>query len=99
MKYFMLEGTFKNPIPVEKAEFEKLIKEHLSFLQKGFEQGWILVSGPKANRNGGIIIVKGTSLEEIEKYFSADPFADVQEYHIVEFELHDCQEMVRNWFN
>jgi uncharacterized protein YciI len=97
MKYFFVDGTFKEPISIGENELQKAIEEHLALLQKGFEEGFILVSGPKVNIGGGIIIIKGQSLVDIENYLSKDPLKilGVQEYKIVEFKLHDCQPMLK----
>ena len=73
MKYFMIESTFNNPLTVDESGLKKSIKDHVYYLQKGFNEGWILLSGPKASSAGGAILMKGSSLEEIEKYFSNDP--------------------------
>ncbi|MPN50642.1 hypothetical protein SDC9_198274 [bioreactor metagenome] len=100
MKYFIVEGTFKETLPVGKDELQKAIREHLAFLQKGLDEGNILVSGPKVDVGGGIIIMKGESQEEIETYLSKDPLKilRIQEYRILEFKVHDCQPMLKEWF-
>jgi uncharacterized protein YciI len=100
MLYFMIEGTFYDPLPVEPDELQKLIKEHLAYLQKGFEEGWILFSGPKAHSGGGIILMKAESRKEADNFLERDPFqkAGIQEYHMVEFRFHDGQEEVKSWF-
>jgi uncharacterized protein YciI len=53
MKHFMIESTFHEPLPVEPARLQELIKEHQRYLAKGFAEGWILASGPKAAAAGG----------------------------------------------
>lgn len=100
MKYFAIEGTFKDPIPVDKTTLDEAIKNHLEYLQKGFDEGFILVSGPKAHSGGGIIIMRASTSEEAEKYISMDPLklAGIQEYNILEFKLHDCQPALKEWF-
>ena len=96
MKYYVLEGTFAKDLP-EKSELQKAIDAHLSYLKIGFDNGSILVSGPKAGTGGGIIVVK---CEDIEKFCNDDPLvkAGVQEYRITEFKLHNCQEYLKTWF-
>ena len=44
--------------------------------------------------------MKAINLEEVESFIFKDPIniAGVQEYHIVEFKLHDCQSMVKESF-
>ncbi len=100
MKYFMIESTFHQPVPVSEHELRRLIKEHQRYLARGFAEGWILVSGPKAASGGGVIVMKMASLEEAESYLASDPMkvAGVQDYRPIEFKLHDCQPSVREWF-
>ncbi len=96
MKYYVLEGTFvKNP--TDKNELQKAIDEHLEYLKIGFNDGSILVSGPKIGTGGGIIVVK---CEDINKFCSDDPLvkAGIQEYRISEFKLYDCQNYLKDWF-
>jgi uncharacterized protein YciI len=101
MKYFFIEGTFKNPLPVTHEVLGTIITDHLHFLQYGFNEGWILVSGPKQNRCGGIILAKAESAKDLERWLSSDPLqiSGVQEYRIMEFEHYKCQEMITSWFN
>lgn len=97
----MIEGTFYDPLPVEPEELQKLIKEHLAYLQKGFDEGWILFSGPKAHSGGGVILMKAESRTEVDDFQERDPFqkAGIQEYDVVEFRFHDGQEGVKAWFS
>ena len=101
MKYFVVDGTFKEDHGVENIELKKIIDEHLKYLEQGFHDGFILVSGPKEGLGGGIIIFKSNSRQEIEDYLSKDPLktAGIQEYRIVEFKLHKCQNIAKEWFN
>jgi len=100
MKYFIVEGTFTNPLPVAKEAMGKIISEHQQFLQKGFDEGWMLFSGPKAKKDGGFAIVKAETQHEVDGFFANDPMllAGVQEYRITEFLKHDCQDMLDKWF-
>jgi uncharacterized protein YciI len=100
MKFFIIEGTFKDPIPVSSEDLKKTISEHLVFLQKGFEEGWILVSGPKADTGGGVIVAKAQRVEDLKEYFSKDPLltTGVQDYRFIEFRLHECQDITTGWF-
>lgn len=96
MKYYVLEGTFVDNLP-EQAELQKAIDAHLEYLSVGFNDGSVLVSGPKVGAGGGIIIVK---CDDIEKFCSNDPLvkAGVQKYRITEFTLHNCQAPLKDWF-
>lgn len=101
MKYFVIEGTFKSQIPLGEKELQRAIGDHLVYLQKGFDEGWILFSGPKEGVGGGIIISKANSFAEMEEYISDDPLKvlGVQDYHLVEFKKYKCQNIVKEWFD
>ena len=96
MRYYMLEGSFVEKLP-EQRELQKAIDAHLEYLHIGFNDGSILVSGPKVGAGGGIIVVK---CDDIKKFCNDDPLvkAGIQKYRITEFELHNCQDYLRNWF-
>ena len=100
MRFFMIESTFHEAAPVSEHELHRLIKEHQQYLARGFAEGWILVSGPKAAGGGGVIVMKMGSLEEVKEFLAADPMkvAGVQEYRPTEFRFHDCQPAIRQWF-
>ena len=97
MKYYVLEGTFEKDLPDENV-LQKAIDAHLEYLKFGFDDGSILVSGPKAGTGGGIIVVK---TNDIEKFCNNDPLvqAGIQAYRVTEFELYNCQEYLKGWFN
>lgn len=97
MKYYVLEGTFRKDLP-EKTDLQNAIDAHLDYLKFGFDDGSILVSGPKTGAGGGIIVVK---CNDIEKFCNDDPLvqAGIQEYRITEFKLHNCQDYLKIWFD
>ena len=80
MKYYVLEGTFADTLPDQNA-LQRAIDAHLEYLKTGFNDGSILVSGPKTNVGGGIIVLK---CDDIEKFCSNDPLvkAGIQKYRI-----------------
>ncbi len=96
MKYYMLEGSFVGRLP-EQGELKKAIDAHLAYLQTGFQDGSVLVSGPKAGGGGGVIVLKS---DDIEKFCREDPLvqAGIQKYRITEFKLHRCQDSLKSWF-
>lgn len=69
------------------ADIEANLEAHRQFLDKYYAAGTFLLSGRKEPRNGGIIIAKVDSLEEVQKIIQEDPFhqAKVAEYEITEF--------------
>lgn len=97
MKYYVLEGTFVEDLP-DKKDLQRAIDAHLEYLQIGFDDGSILISGPKVGTGGGIILVK---CDDIEKFCRADPLvqAGIQKYRITEFNLYNCQNILKTWFD
>ena len=98
MKYYFLEGTFKEGRP-EGLEFKKALDAHHTYLKPFFDSGKILTSGPKASGDGGIILIKLEDSEKIEDFCDSDPFvkAGVQEYKVVEFKVFDIQKYAKEW--
>ena len=96
MKYYMLEGSFTQNLPQPNA-LKTALDAHLAYLKTGFENGSILVSGPKVGAGGGVIVVK---CEDIEAFCKNDPLvqAGVQRYRITEFTLYNAQQYVKQWF-
>jgi uncharacterized protein YciI len=80
---FVIELTYKVPL----AKIDANMRAHVAFLNKYYESGHFLVSGRKIPREGGIILARGSSREEIERIIQEDPFVErgLAEYRIVEF--------------
>ncbi len=96
MEYYVLEGSFVEDLP-EQDKLEKAIEAHLEYLEIGFNNDSILMSGPKIGAGGGIIIVK---CDDIKKFCDDDPLvkAGIQKYRITQFKLHNCQSYLKSWF-
>ena len=80
---FIVSLTYK----AELSEVDKHIESHVSFLEKYYASGNFIASGRKVPRTGGVILVKASSLSEVEQIIQEDPFhiADVAHYDITEF--------------
>ncbi|MDE6574475.1 MAG: YciI family protein [Muribaculaceae bacterium] len=66
---------------------DKYLAEHRAFLAEEYAKGTLLMSGPRKNRVGGVIMIKTGILEEAEEILSRDPFRIhfIADYNIVEF--------------
>jgi len=95
MKYFVVEIIYTAPI----EQIEATTSEHRNYLKQGYEKGFLLLSGPKIPRNGGIVIAKFESLEAITEFFKNDPYQskNLAEYKITEFMPKNFQENLKNW--
>lgn len=96
MKYFMVEGTLKNPNKID----DNIMKEHMAYTQKAMDEGLILMSGLKSDMSGGLFIMKSESIETLKDYISNEPFKtyDIQDYKIVEFDPHYFNQSPSEWF-
>lgn len=99
MKFFIIEGVFIEPCSVSKETLEQSIKDHVQYLDQGFDDGSILASGPKAQGGGGFIIMKADSEDDIFNYLEKDPMkvAGVQNYIVNEFSIHKSLPFASDW--
>ncbi len=69
-------------------EVEAARPAHRTFLDQCVRSGHLVVSGPRKDRKGGVILVKGGSLEEVKALFAKDPFQTegVGSYEFLEFQ-------------
>ncbi|SDT90718.1 YciI family protein [Stappia sp. ES.058] len=88
---FVIDLTYT----VSLERIDALHEEHVVFLEKGYEAGLFLFSGPKEPRDGGVIIACAASRALIETYLREDPFhrESCADYAITEFH----PRMVADW--
>lgn len=72
---------------VESDKVQETRLPHLDFVQKGYEDGVFLLSGPLSPRAGGVIFAQSISRESLLDFLSEDPFAQngVAEFSVYEF--------------
>lgn len=70
------------------ATVDQFLSDHRDFLQKQYEKGYFIVSGPKKPRTGGIIIAQAEDEASLKALLKDDPFwqHDLANYEIIEFE-------------
>ena len=83
MKFFLIEISYTAPL----TEIDRVLQKHRAFLQTGYDQKRLLLSGPQNPRKGGVLIVRGESLEEVQRFFAHDPYQleKLATYRFVEF--------------
>lgn len=69
-RLFVIDLEYLVPLSV----IDSLYDAHKAFLQELYQQGRIIVSGPKDPRIGGVIVALGKDVADIEATFGADPF-------------------------
>ena len=74
---------------------------HREFLEKGYSEGIVLFSGPRVPRTGGMIAARGKSKEEVQKFFSEDPYQKEKaaEYQFIEFKPVHYQKFMEKWIS
>ena len=82
---FIIELTYK----VDVTEIDRHMAAHMSFVRKYYKSGHFVVSGRKIPRDGGIILSKGASREEVEAIAAEDPFCvhGLADARIIEFRV------------
>jgi uncharacterized protein YciI len=97
MKYFLLEGEHLVPF----RELEHLVEAHHAFLQRGYDRGDFLLSGPHVPPDGGFLIAKAQDRESLEKLLAEEPFVNAGKMRfsrIVEFEAAQNAPVLDSWF-
>lgn len=78
----VIELIYKKPISV----VEMYLEQHRAYLDKYYEQGIFIASGPQQPRIGGLILAN-INKEKLNPILEEDPFYqyDVAEFRITEF--------------
>ncbi|MGN6883573.1 YciI family protein, partial [Neisseria sp. P0019.S003] len=69
------------------AAVETYLSEHIAYLERYYQAGVFVLSGRKQPRTGGVILMKASGREQVEKLIAEDPFhrEGVAKYKITEF--------------
>ncbi|HTR86165.1 MAG TPA: YciI family protein [Reyranella sp.] len=97
MKHFVLEGEYLVPF----EEIAPLIPQHRAFLQKGYEAGHFLCSGPQIPARGGFLLARAASRETLDEILAEEPFTKARKMRFVritEFNPVQHQPMLKDWF-
>jgi uncharacterized protein YciI len=98
MKFFFLEG--QHLVPFELRD-PNLIAAHRQFLQHGYDKGQFLLSGPSVPPNGGVLVARAESLEQLNEILADEPFckAGLMRFSkIIEFNPVQHQPFLSDWF-
>jgi uncharacterized protein len=81
----------KLTIVVDRAIYEPHLPAHLAYLQSLKTRGALLLSGPFADRTGGMVVVNAASYAEAEAIAQADPLVanQVDSYELREWRITD----------
>jgi len=80
---FVVLLTYQKPL----AEIDRLMKEHVRFLQQQYDAGLFVASGRQVPRTGGVILASGTDKATLEAIMTRDPFVreSAARFEVIEF--------------
>jgi len=95
MRHFIIEINYLAPL----EEIAAVLSDHRAFLETGYRRGLLLFSGPQKPKTGGIVVAKAPSLEDIQQFFTGDPYRikNLAAYRFIEFEPVKSQPFLENW--
>jgi uncharacterized protein YciI len=97
VKHFILEGEYLAPF----EEFGELIAEHRAFLQRGYDAGHFLCSGPQIPAQGGFLVARAESRKKLQELLSEEPYTRANKMRfsrITEFNPVQHQPLLKEWF-
>jgi uncharacterized protein YciI len=97
MRHFVLEGEYLVPF----EELAELLPKHREFLQKGYDAGFFLCSGPQIPARGGFLIARAESRAKLEELLAQEPFTNAKKMRfcrITEFNPVQHQPTLKDWF-
>lgn len=97
MKHFIISLHYLKPI----EEIDRHLVEHRAYLDKGYQGGILMASGPKNPREGGILLGRAETLESMKDFCLNDPFSihSCARYEFTEFIPVKFQDEFKNWFH
>jgi uncharacterized protein YciI len=94
-----LEG--EHLVPFEERD-PGMITAHRQFLQRGYEEGRFLLSGPSVPPTGGVLVARAESREQLVEFLADEPFckARLMRFNkIIEFNPVQHQPILAEWFS
>jgi uncharacterized protein YciI len=75
------------------------LEDHIKFLDEYYKKNKFLVSGRRANRVGGVIVVINSSLQEAQSIMKQDPFYKnkIADYEYTEFSPSKFQNNIKEY--
>lgn len=80
---FLINVTYKKPL----AEIDQHLAAHAAHLDRYYARQFLITSGRKVPREGGIILANTNDREGVERFIEEDPFyrEGLADYQITEF--------------
>ncbi len=97
MRHFLLEG--EHLVPFE--QLTDLVPAHHRFLQRGYDDGVFLFSGPQVPAHGGFLVARAPSLAQLQAMLAEEPFVKANKMRfsrITQFDAAQYQPLLKDWF-
>ena len=80
---FIVMITFKQPLEV----VENYVVAHRQFLDEGYNKNYLVASGPRNPRTGGIVVSQLEDKNTLVEFFKRDPYLvnNIADYEFIEF--------------
>jgi uncharacterized protein YciI len=101
MKFFLIDGEYLLPF-AELGKLGNLADEHRAFVQRGYDNGDFLFSGPQVPADGGMLVVRAQSREKLDELMAEEPFVRegrVRISRVIEFNPAKFQASLKEWFD
>lgn len=97
MQTFLVELKFLQAF----ASFGDVVAQHRAFLQTGYDHGLLLMSGPREDKTGGIVIARANDAQELRSFFDQDPYKlnGLAEHRFVGFVAAKRAPLVEDWIS
>jgi uncharacterized protein YciI len=97
MKHFIVEATYLVPF----EQIQGTIPSHRTWLQKGYDLGLFLCSGPQDPPVGGFLVARAESVDQLKTMFEEEPFhrGKLARYSFKEFQPVKRQPWLDAWVN
>jgi len=97
MQTFLVELNFLKPF----ASFGDVVPQHRAFLQTGYDSGLLLMSGPRDDKTGGIVVARAPDLPTLQSFFELDPYKlnGLAEHRFMGFTAAKRAPLVEDWIS
>jgi len=95
MKHYLITSQFLKPFET----FGDVVPQHRAHLQAWYDRRAILCSGPRADRQGGVILARAGDPAAIAEMLAGDPYQrlGLARYTTVEFSPAKHQPLLEAW--
>lgn len=90
--FYLAEAVYHDALPcTREALSNALIPAHAAHIRAGLEAGLVLLAGPKAERDGGFLVLRSDSREALDQFLNADPLVvhGVQTFRVTPWKVFD----------